>query len=169
MKIYKDVFTGDELASDAYPCTVVLDAAYEFQGKFITKTLGADFDIGANDSAEVANEKYDAETVRVINIVDAHRLTPTTFDKKSYLAYIKSYMKKLKTHLEQTNPGRVEAFQKAAQEFVKKVIADFSNYDFYMGETMDLDKGQVVLLFYKEDGTTPYFYVWKDGVSEEKY
>jgi hypothetical protein len=30
-------------------------------------------------------------------------------------------------------------------------------------------EAMVVLKVYKEDGITPYFLVWKDGIKEEKY
>ncbi len=33
MKIYLDVFTGDELCSDSYPMKLVDDVYYEFEGK----------------------------------------------------------------------------------------------------------------------------------------
>jgi hypothetical protein len=33
MKVYIDVFTGDELCSDSYPMKVVDDVYYEFEGK----------------------------------------------------------------------------------------------------------------------------------------
>jgi len=169
MRVFKDTFSGDEMFSDSYTFKEVDGIVYEVEGKFLNKTLGGDsFDIGANASAEEANEEYETQTVRVINIIDAHRLQQTSFDKKSYLSYIKAYMKKLKTKLEAENPSRVEAFQAGAQSFVKTVVGNFSNYDFYTGENMDLD-AMVVLLGYKEDGATPYLYFWKDGLNEEKY
>ncbi len=33
MKVYLDVFTGDELCSDSYPMKVVDDVYYEVEGK----------------------------------------------------------------------------------------------------------------------------------------
>jgi hypothetical protein len=95
------------------------------------------------------------------------RLSPTTFDKKSYLAYIKGYMKKLKAKLQETKPERVEAFEKGAQNYVKKVIGSFKDWEFFTGESMDPD-GMVALLNYREDGTTPYLVMFKDGLEEVK-
>jgi hypothetical protein len=46
-------------------------------------------DTGANASAEEAEEGVDDAAVKVNNIVHSFRLQPTTFDKKSYLAYLK--------------------------------------------------------------------------------
>jgi hypothetical protein len=46
-------------------------------------------DIGANASAEEAEEALEDTTVKVNNIVHSFRLQSTSFDKKSYLAYLK--------------------------------------------------------------------------------
>ncbi len=55
-------------------------------------------------------------------------LSTDGFLQKSYMAYIKSYMGRVKKHLEETNPKRVAPFQAAAQNFIKKVIAKFDDY-----------------------------------------
>jgi len=166
MRIFKDVFDPyDEMGSDSYPLKEV-DCMYELEGKSVNKSTGGNFDIGAND-LEGETESYENETVKVINFVDAHRLQKTVFDKKSYVTYIKSYMKRLKTHLEQNNPDRVASFQTDAQNMVKNILAKFDDFAFYTGENMEPD-AMVALLFYKEDGITPYLYIWKDGVNVEK-
>src|SRR5579859_4677558 len=95
------------------------------------------------------------------------RLQSTTFDKKSYLTYLKSYMKKVKAHLQEKNPERVEVFEKAAQNYVKKVVGSFKDWEFFTGESMDTE-GMVVLLNYREDGTTPYLVFFKDGLEVVK-
>lgn len=114
-------------------------------------------------------ETYDSTSTTVNNLVDAHKLIATDFTKKSYMTHIKDYMARLLKKLEAENPSRVPAFKKGAQGFVKKVIADFDEYTFYQGEKMDIDNGMIVLSRYSEDGQTPYFFMWKDGMNEEKY
>ena len=39
-------------------------------------------------------------------------------------------MKAIKTHLQEHNPERVEAFEKGAQAFAKKIVGDIKNYQF---------------------------------------
>ena len=39
-------------------------------------------------------------------------------------------MKAVKTKLQETNPDRVEAFEKGAQNFAKKIVANFKDYEF---------------------------------------
>lgn len=62
-------------------------------------------------------------------------------------------MKAVKGKLVESKPERVEAFEKGASTFAKKIIANFKDYEFYVGEKMDPD-GMVALLNYREDGIT---------------
>lgn len=109
MRIYKDVFTGthprsaaraparseavhcgdllllgDELFSDTYPMKETDDLVYEVEGKFVVEREG-DYGISANadeDAGEgAAGEGVEKGEKRVINIVSAHRLQETGFDK----------------------------------------------------------------------------------------
>jgi hypothetical protein len=169
MKIFKDVFSNDEVASDSFPIKTV-DCVYEVEGKLVIEdNSAADKFIGANDVETEGTEKEVYEdAVKVINVVHASKLTKTTYDKKSYMAHIKAYMKRLKTYLEENNPARVAPFQSEAQAFVKKILDNFNKYEFYVGESMDFE-AMTILMFYKDgDELTPYFYIWKDGIIEEK-
>jgi len=171
MRVYKDIFNGDELLSDALPSKTVDGVALEVETKNVTKSLNANFDIGANPSTEegAAEESYDDnQVVTINNLVDIHHLVQTQYDKKSYMGHIKAYMKRLLDHIKANNPSRADAFQKEAQEFVKKVLGKFDEFEFYTGEQMD-PEAMVALKFYSPDGITPFFYFWKDGLREEKY
>jgi len=168
MLLYNDVISGDELFSDAFPTKEIDDIVYEVNCAMITVKQGTDIDIGANPSAEEQDEGVEEGSTQVNNVVYSHRLQSTAFDKKSYLVHLKSYMKAVKAELEKSNPSRVDAFEKGAQAFAKKIVANFKDYEFYTGESMNPD-GMVVLLNYREDGVTPYFTFWKDGVKEMKY
>merc|ERR1712109_398184 len=77
MKIYKDVFSGDELFSDTYPMKLVDNCMYEVYGKHITRT---DDDIqleGSNASAEEADEGTESNSVSGVDLVLNHRLVET--------------------------------------------------------------------------------------------
>lgn len=111
------------------------------------------FCTGANPSAEDADEALEEGSSQVNNVVYSFRLQPTSFDKKSFLTYLKGYMKAVKGKLEKSKPDRVEAFEKGASAFAKKIIANFKDYEFYVGEKMD-PEGMVALLNYREDGIT---------------
>ncbi|KAI8879711.1 translationally-controlled tumor protein [Backusella circina FSU 941] len=167
MLLYCDKISGDELFSDAFPVNEVDDVAYEVDCKMIVIS-DAEVDIGANPSAEGGDDEgADSTSQTVNNVVHTSRLTETAFDKKSYMTYIKGYMKALKAKLQETNPERVPIFEKNATVLIKKILGNFKEYEFYTGESMD-PEGMVALLNYREDGVTPYFTFFKDGVSEQK-
>jgi len=53
-------------------------------------------------------------------------------------------------------------------KLAKEILTKFDEYRFYLGENMNID-GMVVLQYYREDGSTPVFIYFKDGLREEKY
>ena len=57
-------------------------------------------------------------------------------------------MKAVKAKLEKTNPERVDAFEKGAAAYAKKVVANFKNFEFYTGESMN-PEGMIALLNYR--------------------
>lgn len=168
MIIYKDLITGDEIISDSYNLKEIDGVAYEADCKKIT--VGNDnIDIGANPSAEEGDEGVEDSAQTVIDVVHSFRLNETSFDKKSYLSHLKTYMKKVKDGMKEkgANEDEIKEFEKLASGFAKKIVANFKDYEFLIGESMDPD-GMVILLNYREDGVTPYVTVWKHGLTEMK-
>ncbi|KAK6415267.1 hypothetical protein LTR81_011002 [Elasticomyces elasticus] len=168
MIIFKDIITGDELISDSYDMELKDNVMYEINCTKIT--IGTDnIDIGANASAEEAEEGTEDSAQQVIDIVYSFRLNETSFDKKSYLGHLKQYMKKVKETMKANaaSDESVQEFEKGAQGKAKEIVSNFKDYEFLIGESMDPD-GMVVLLNYREDGTTPYVSIWKHGLKEMK-
>ncbi len=168
MLIFKDLISGDELMSDSYDMNLIDGVVYEVNCSMIT--LGAlEINTGANASAEEAEEGIEGGAVRVNNVVNSFRLRQTTFDKKTYFTHLKAYMKIVKEKLMQkgATEAKIAEFEKGASTFAKKIVKGFKEYDFYVGESMDLD-GMVVLMNYREDGVTPYVTIWKHGLTEMK-
>ena len=60
-------------------------------------------------------------------------------------------MKDIKSRLAESNPERCAIFEAKAPAFVKKVLANIKDYEFYVGESMN-PEGAVGLLNYREDG-----------------
>jgi hypothetical protein len=168
MIIYKDALTDDEIISDSYDLKEVDGVVYEVDCAMIVEGA-VEVDIGANASAEEAEEGVEDTAVKVNNVVHSFRLQSTSFDKKSYLTYLKGYMKAVKKHLQDSGKSEEEVkdFESKAGAFAKKIIGNFKDWEFYTGESMNPD-GMVVLLNYREDGVTPYVVVWKHGLKEMK-
>ncbi len=125
------------MLSDAFNPIDIDDIAYEVDCKMIQAGGNVDVDIGANASAEgedADDGPLGEDVVMVNNVVYSFRLSPTSFDKKSYMTYIKGYMKALKSKLSE---DRVPVFEKKIQPFVKKILENFKDYEFYVGESMN--------------------------------
>ncbi|XP_061774283.1 translationally-controlled tumor protein homolog isoform X2 [Nerophis ophidion] len=123
--------------------------------------------IGANASAEEAAEGTDTTTVSGVDVILHNKLQETSFDKKSYMIYLKDYLKKIRANLEKTNPERVEKFIADSTAEIKKLVQNIKELKFYTGESMNTE-GMVVTLDYREDNVTPFLRFFKDGLLEEK-
>jgi len=171
MIIYKDIFSNDEMASDTYPHRIIDDVILEIDCKVITCKPGAIDEalLGANASAEGGDEGADdAETISAPDVVLANRLQATGFDKKSWTVYIKDFMKRTLKKLEENgDQAKVDAFKKGAQTAVKKILGSFKEWEMYTGENMD-PEGSIAYLNYREDGITPYIWMFYHGLEEEK-
>lgn len=167
MIIYKDTFTQDELFSDAHPMELLNGVVYKVKGKLITETFDIDEKaIGGNASAEGGGEEgADSASKQGVDIVLSNRLVEFTQNKKDYMAHIKEYMKEVKAKLEADNSPDKDIFQKNVQEFVKEVLGNFKEYQFFCGESM---KPEGMLALMKWDEETPYMYFFKHGIEAEK-
>jgi hypothetical protein len=93
----------------------------------------------------------------------------TSYDKKSFMAYIKGYMKALNDKLKEADPAKSAAFMAGAQTFVKKVIANFDDYQFFLPPLSDeANLEESILVLCKWEGEVAKFYFWKDGLKGEK-
>lgn len=161
----------DEMFSDIYKIREVADGlCLEVEGKMVSRTEGNIDDslIGGNASAEgPEGEGTESTVITGVDIVMNHHLQETSFTKEAYKKYIKDYMKSIKGKLEEQRPERVKPFMTGAAEQIKHILANFKNYQFFIGENMNPD-GMVALLDYREDGVTPYMIFFKDGLEMEK-
>ncbi|XP_043273392.1 translationally-controlled tumor protein homolog [Venturia canescens] len=172
MRIYKDIFTGDEMFSDTYKMKLVDEVIYEVYGKLVSRKAGNIEIAGFNPSAEEADEGTDEAVESGVDVVLNHRLQETFAfgDKKSYTLYLKDYMKKLVAKLEETKPDQVELFKTNMNKVMKDILGRFKELQFFTGESMDID-GLVGLMEYREiDGqSVPVLMFFKHGLEEEKF
>merc|ERR1711922_41159 len=145
MKVFKDIFSGDELFTDTYEVKLVDDVLYEVIGKHVSRTEGDVVLAGSNASAEGADadEGTDSSTVSGIDFVLDNRLTETGFGSN------KDYMKKVQKYLEENGrTDEVDGFKAGAQKVVKELLGKFKDLSFYQGESMDPD-AMVLIVDYK--------------------
>jgi Translationally controlled tumour protein len=87
------------------------------------------------------------------------------FSRFWLIAYVKGVNTKLKE--KGASEDTIKAFQSGAAATVKKILANYDNYDVLMGQSMD-GSAMHVLIDFREDGVTPYATLWKHGLEEMK-
>merc|ERR1712123_551561 len=171
MKIYKDVFTGDELFSDTYPMKLVDNCMYEVYGKHITRKADDIQLAGFNAPAEEADEGTDGSSESGVDLVLNHRLVETGFgSKKDYTVYLKDYMKKVVKYLEDNNrTAEVDEFKKNINGVMKELLGKFKDLQFFTGESMEAD-AMILIMDYRdyEGEERPVIMAFKHGLDEEK-
>jgi len=171
MKIFKDVFSGDELFSDTYPMKLVDNCMYEVYGKHITRSQDDIQLEGSNASAEEADEGTDSTSESGVDLVLNHRLVETGFgSKKDYTVYLKDYMKKVVKYLEDNDRGaEVEEFKKNINGVMKELLGKFKDLQFFTGESMEAE-AMILIMDYKdyEGEERPVIMAFKHGLEEEK-
>merc|ERR1739848_232296 len=171
MKIYEDVFSGDEMFSDTYPIKLVHDCLWEVTGKHISRTQDEIQLAGANASAEEADEGTDTASESGVDVILNHRLVETGFgSKKDYTVYLKDYMKKVVKYLEDNNrAGEVDEFKKNINGVMKDLLGKFKDLQFFTGESMDAE-AMIMIMDYKDyqGEERPVLMAFKHGLNEEK-
>ncbi|XP_025201289.1 translationally-controlled tumor protein homolog [Melanaphis sacchari] len=173
MKIFKDIFSGDEMFSDTYKFKLVDGVLYEVYGKLITRKVGDVTLDGANPSAEEASEDNDEAVESGVDVVLNHRLMETYAfpDKKSFTLYLKEYMKRLVDKMVENGSTEVDVFKTNINKVMKDLLTRFKDLQFFTGENMDIENGMVAMLEYRDigDDNVPVLMLFKHGLEEEKF
>ncbi|XP_075409339.1 translationally-controlled tumor protein-like [Tenrec ecaudatus] len=160
----------DEMFSDIYKIWEIADRlCLEVEGKLVSGIEGniGDSLIGGNTSAEGPDgDAAESTVVTGVDIIMNHQPQETRFTKEAYKKYIKDYMKSIKCKLEEQKPERVKPFMTGAAEQTKHILANFKNYQYFLGENMNPD-GMVAPLDYRQNGGTPYMNFFQDGLEME--
>lgn len=172
MKIFKDLFTGAELFSDAYDITIIDNVVYQIKGKSRTDSVGIDESkLGANPSAEGSDEGATASaSISGVDFILGSELQQIGLAKSDFKTYIQGYCKKLLERLGTENADRVPAFKAGAKLIVDKLFKKkFDNLSFYVGNneaSLNLEGAVGVFDFDEDDQPMIWFFI--DGVVEEK-
>merc|ERR1711976_797419 len=97
-------------------------------------------------------------------------LTSYAVNKKEFMAYMKNYLKKIVENMKSNGKtdDDVKFFQGKVQEFVKRIVGDFDNWEFYQGSKEDDEAGLVFSYWEDESAAGPMFYYIRAGYKEVK-
>ncbi|KAL4680539.1 hypothetical protein H8959_022480 [Pygathrix nigripes] len=120
MIIYRDLISHDEMFSYIYKIREVVNGLY-LEGEGTESTVNTGVDIVLN-----------------------RHLQETSLTKETYKKYIKDYVKSIKGKLEEQRPETVKPFMTGASKQIKDILANFKNYQFFIGENMNPDGTQEI-------------------------
>lgn len=105
----------------------------------------------------------------VIDVVEAFRLVELShMTRGQYMDHATRYLARLRANLllDLGNSERASQFGIRASDHIKRVLGAFDDYKVYRGPT-ESDSGMLILCrFSPEDGITPTFTFFKDGLRE---
>jgi len=128
--VQKCVFSGSEMISDAFDTTEEYDGfVLKCKSHTVTKG-GVRVDIGDNyQDPDAAKEDDDEDSERVNDVVDGFCMVGMALSKKEFQTYIKSFMMKVKGHLEEKDAERTAGFMKSASACVKYLLGKFDDLE----------------------------------------
>eukprot|EP00341_Mesodinium_pulex_P010288 CAMPEP_0116918860 /NCGR_PEP_ID=MMETSP0467-20121206/20019_1 /TAXON_ID=283647 /ORGANISM="Mesodinium pulex, Strain SPMC105" /LENGTH=178 /DNA_ID=CAMNT_0004596283 /DNA_START=32 /DNA_END=568 /DNA_ORIENTATION=- len=178
MIVYRDLITGDEMLSSAFPLRQVVDEeGNEVAGlmccssKMIVKG-GDDVDIGCGNAfggdAEDAGGPGAEEKVN--NVIDSFGYNETQIGTAAdFKAWIKDYMNAVRTKMREAGKPKeeIQNFMAMAPGIAKFFLKRFSDVQFYLGASFNPES--MVFSIYADGEVTPDFYLIMPGFSAEKF
>merc|ERR1711957_415764 len=143
------------MGSDVFPFTLDFDdVIMKVPSALCSADNCANIDVGCGNAFGGAEEEEAGEAgEKVINVEYNHGLAKTGLSKSDFMYLIK-----------QKKEDRVEKFMAGAQTFIKKVVGNFDDYEFYTGSSESLE-GSIVLSFWEDESASgPMFYLFKDAL-----
>jgi hypothetical protein len=170
MRIFVDIFSGDEIICDSYNMVYMFnDVGCKVQSRLLVKDEKFDVYSAGTEFAnpDAAEEGVKDEPVKVIDVMDTYNYQETGFQKKDYGTYIKGYIGKVLAHLTENKPQRVEAFKAGAKEMVGWILSKFEDFTFYTPQSYDSDNS-IILSYFEPGSEAPTFVYFVDGLRGEK-
>ena len=180
MKVFIDIFTGDEVLSDGVlPKLEYNDAIYTVKSKYVALN-DENIDIGCGNAFGGSEEedKPDPNVPKVNNIVHDFNLEEYFCSKGDFKDYIKDTLTKVKERLKD-DKDKLAQWEKggACANFLANVYKNFENEEWdlklYMGKSLgdstDPKEGMVIIAYWvdgSDSGET--FHFFKDCLKEVK-
>eukprot|EP01038_Epipyxis_sp_PR26KG_P010910 gene10910-14648_t len=179
MIVYRDLISGDEVLSDAFPLKQVVDAdGTEVTGlmycesKLITKG-GDNIDVGCGNAFGNTAEDdggVDNTVEQVNNVIDGFQYTETQVGTANdFKTWIKEYMNAVVLKLREKGKPKeeIQAFKASAPNIAKFFLKQYSDVQFFL--TASFDCNSMVFSIYPEGSLTPNFYYIMGGLIAEKF
>jgi hypothetical protein len=181
MIVYRDLISGDEVLSDAFALSPVVDEDGEVvpglmkcESKMIVKG-GGDVDVGCGNafgSGGGGDEDGGVDnTVQMVNnVVEGFGYTETQVGTAvDFKSWIKEYMNRIRGIMREKGKSKedIQAFMGTAPAIAKFFLKNFSGLQFYLGPAFNPET--MVFSLYADGAVTPSFYYIMSGLQSEKF
>lgn len=170
MKVFEDIFTNDEVLSDALDIKLdETESIISITSKMVAEDE-VNVDIGCGNEFGGDEEGGPAETnvVKVNNIINTFGLEEYFTSKDDFKEYMIDTIAKVKKRLSD-NKDRLKNWEKGGSvaTFFMNVLKKFDEVELYMGrsygDSMDPKEGMVIVSYWVNDEDTgPTFFYFKD-------
>jgi hypothetical protein len=177
MIVYRDIITGDEMLSDAFPLKQVVDEeGNPVEGLMYCDSRniqagGDNVDIGCGNSFGGGGEEEVDSTVETVNnVIHSFQYTETQVGGVAdFKSWIKEYMNLVRTKLRESGKPKeeIQAFMGTAPGIAKFLLKRFNDLQFYLGPAFDPQS--MVFSLYADGAVTPSFYFIMGGFVQEKF
>lgn len=181
MKIFEDVFTGDEVLSDAIDIKIdESNSIISVVSKMINPDDGGNIDIGCsnhfggnNDDEEGGDQGGDDGSAKVNNIVHSFNLEQYPCSKDDFKDFLKEKIADVKKRL----AGKEDRLKEwgpggAVSNLMKNVLKKFDDgVEIYLGKSAadyNYSGMMIVSMWANDEDTGPTFYFFKDCLREVK-
>ena len=177
MIVYKDLISGDEMMTDAFPQNPVVGNDGEtvegmFEVESSTAVKGADnVDIGCGNAFGGEEEVVDDSVEKVNNVIDPFKYTEVPFGSKTELKdYLKEYVRSVRAKLKEkgTPQPEIKEFMAQAPGMVKFLLSKFADMQTFAGESMTAEGG-MAFGYYKDGAHNPTFAYISKAMEAEKF
>ena len=175
MRIFCDIFTQDEVLSDALEI-------HEDESKSIISVIskmvvpddGGNVDIGCSNHFGGGDDDggIDPNVERVNNIIHGFSLELFSSNKKDMMSYLKDKIKDVKEKLA-GNEERLKEWgpNGAVSALIKKAMQNYEDTEFYLGKSYadgNIDGMVIIAMWAKDDDPGQTFYYFKDCLRSVK-
>ena len=178
MKVFRDIFTGDEVLSDALNIKLEYeDSVYTIVSKMINPDDVGNIDIGCGNQfggEEGENQGNDPNVEKVNNIVSNFNLEEYFGSKKEIATALKDKITEMREKLKD-NSEALKRWEAGGpiEKFVKVAFGKFDDCRFYMSKSYSDDEpkeSMLIIAFWvdEEKDTGETFHFFKDCLKEIK-
>lgn len=178
MKVWRDIFTGDAMVSKEFKSKEIFGGAgLEVVGTFLAQRYTPSETIKEERSQTIGLDEVNGRTSSSsaldgrIDIVEKFGLKEIKLEKGTWGTYIKMYIKRINTKLEEENKvERIAPFQTGAADLARMILKMYDEVKLYQGKSGDALAGYAYCYHkIREDlSKRPLFLFFQDGLTTDE-